>query len=573
MKRTLAGLLLLLLVSSPVVAAEETCTRAWNPDEQAWHSWWWYSRRSLVDVRGAARAIAPWTGETDLDHARRDATAALLAVARDGARYDDERSVAVSALARLPGAKDHEALYLSLADPEKESGVELRRYALLALGLAAPRTERARAFLLGALTDARRSDRERAWAALAVGLVGDRSTTVRAGLTALLEGPAAEEDVRVCAIIALGMLSGPAQVPGLSRWLAEASIGERPIGDVEKSWIAGAIGRAGGPGAAAALLDALEGRSVQTRRAAALALGRVLPSEAPGPRAEALRRIAARIDADGDAATRRFLLVALGRIGAAPEADTTLRAECERIVAATLSRDDRLADHPHAVVALGILGRDAPAADRERLADRVLADAPAFADDPVSVAAHAAALGLLGDRRPPATKLLLGMLRDYCPCGKYHRRWEMRRRHAATALALTGAPGARAAIRAALADEHWEPLFPGEAYPALVLLGDGGVAPEVADRVLSRGRRVGSERHFAITTLAEVGDARTVPVLLEVLRSDPKESEYNLINRECAGLALASILGPPGPTVHERIFTDANYLAIVPSLRSLPWQW
>jgi HEAT repeat protein len=330
-----------------------------NAGEDAWRYWWEYNREHLLGLRRMMRdrIVVTGGGRPDPLGPRR---AEVLATLRAIADSDGERMVRASALialGRAGGDEDARRFVETLA--RESEPMDVREAAAVGLGILPPLTDKdtgdkVRAYLVEVM---RRpgvlSGRPRGLVLFAIGLRARSDATLRmelVGRTAEKELPDGEEAANLA--FACGLAGDVAAVPELLQGARKAELGGTDLTDIGRSHAVTALGRAGGAGALDDLCAILRSRrsGLETKRAAALALGRILrdapPEEAAADRAgPALREC---FEKESDTILRGFSAVALG--GAQPPRSLPVLMEA-------IDHGGNVAVKPYCALALGFGAR------------------------------------------------------------------------------------------------------------------------------------------------------------------------------------------------------------------------
>lgn len=198
-----------------------------------------------------------------------------------------------------------------------------------------------------------------------------------------------------------------------------------------------------------------------------------------------------------------------------------------------------------AALALGLIERrrmalgDGPSSDVRAALRTALADAKG----PRDAGALCIALGLTAD--PEAERPLLERLGGSLDDGL--------RAHAAVALGLARVEGAREPLRAVVSASLARPGLLREAAIGLGLLGDRQLAPDLV-RELERAKTL-SARGALAAALGQVGDAASVPALLELLGQE----ELGESTRAFAAVALGLLCDDDPLPWNSRLAVDVYY--------------
>jgi HEAT repeat protein len=505
--------------------------------------------------RGERAPASDLLRPSELDLRDRVVPALLAALRSEPSR--DLRSACLVALARIGADVAGRDLRSPIAAALADDDQEVAETAALALGLLGD--DRAVPDLAHLLADdevGRRAVgeravpvRTRAFAAYGLGLAAQasRREDVRrfavSRLASVLERERfAGRDVPVACVLALGLVplgeegaAPPTQtdgaLPASASRSAQARFLLRLLADPERADLV----RAQVPGALAQLLIGIEavphgaslkaevasellavlsprsGARAELRQACAAALGLLGDGDLDEVDVR-IRATLVRTAREGGVLERSLALVSLAevavRVGAGPTplaALTDVRAELlGRLAGGTsLSR-------PWAGLGLALVERGAALHGRGPSADVALAlrEALRAAASPEEAAAHALALGLIGDTR--AVDAVLERFEGASD--------DVLKGHAAIALGLLGDPRSAEVLRGVLAASRYRPeLLRGTAV-ALALVGDKSAVPLLMEAL--RGASSLSAQAALAGALGTIGDARAVAPLLELLADE-----------------------------------------------------
>ncbi|MFQ5843706.1 MAG: HEAT repeat domain-containing protein [Planctomycetota bacterium] len=290
-----------------------------------WRLWWEYNREHRLGLRGMLRDPGVITGGgrtrpvDPLAGRRAEVRAALREVA---ARERDPtlRAAALIALGRTGDAQDARFFLGLLRDRRRPK--EVLEAAAIGLGILPsiddPETERAaRLFLEYVLRHPQSLPRRaRGFAVVAAGLRARRDKRLMPALVARCTGPVREREDAAVLAFAAGLTLDPMIVPELVQIARKRAIGRLRLGDVHHAHVAQALGLTGSPFVADRVTFLLRSRKsgLQTRRSAALALGRLLRetdvSEAAARNASL--RLLKELRGSPDPLLRGFCALALG---------------------------------------------------------------------------------------------------------------------------------------------------------------------------------------------------------------------------------------------------------------------
>ena len=443
-----------------------------------------------------------------------DARSAIARMLKGALKSSDERVVRFAALGLgRVGTKDT----LDTLEPIAASkDPETRRIGTLAIGLVNDRAALSR--LVNMLGDAESPPEARVAAALAIGLHGRREGSrflvdyLKKHLTpATVLG--ADKDVFAAAVVGIGLCRDHAAAPYLRATytsLHEERQGRtRPL----ETAILTALGRIGDPVGLLSLLDALDDKDLDLRRAAALALGDLGQSAAVSPLVSALEE-------DHDDQVRGFAAISLGRLGGDRARDALRRGFASRASRTVKS---------FSAIGLGLAG------DRSSSPDllRALVDK----SDENLRGAYAIALGLLGDARAvePLLKIVeshsgAAEFRGYCAIAlgmiraegaldhllklleKDNDRVEVWRRALCLGIGLFGDPKAGPALRRVLVEDDRDVVREHAALALNLLRPRSEIDPLGA--ILEKESR-GDLALFTVAALSGLGDRYDYPVVSE----------------------------------------------------------
>jgi HEAT repeat protein len=501
--------------------------------EEAWRTWWEYNREHLLGLRKMMRDRIVLTGDGPLRPdplgARRAETLATL---RQIADKDPERMVRASALIALgrAGGEEDARRFVETISRDSEP-MDVREASAVGLGLLAPFatenvTENVRGFYSWVLGNPSvLGGRLRGLALASLGLRARSDPKLRAALVARIAAdslPDGEEAAHL--MYACGIAADAAAMPELARAARKGEIGSVRLDDIERSHAVTALGRAGGFAAVDDLAWTLRSRrsGIETKRAAALALGRLLrdvpsPDEASAERAaRALREC---FEKENDTVLRGFAAVALG--GARPPHSLPVLMEA-------IDHGGNASVKPYCAIALGLGARTAGGDEAQRIGNFLRAE--------LDKAAHmelgsALSLGLGLAKASEGEEDLLERL-------KWPRLPAPVRGTAAQAVGLLGS--ATPAGVDALKEAAYEggPGVVEDAALALGLLGHRAIARDLAIRLPRAGSAHAQSR--LMLSLIYLAHTESVEPLLLVLRDKGTPSTA----REFAAVALG-ILGDP----------------------------
>lgn len=522
-----------------------------------WSKWWRANGSAFMDlehIRG--KAGAPAETEPLFPEAYRKMIAeGLREAALNTELPDGVRAASAIALARCRRPGDDEVL-LGLIGPDQPGAV--REEAALALGIYGKSLPRIRGALISLADDTSIPDCTRGIALLSLGLLGEWSAELGTCISRRLHGGESGEDLPVCALIAMGLAGGPDQAAVLSSWLTAGKLGETPVSDLVRSWIAWSMGRIEEPSVLDTLIAQYRKSGPLTRGSIAIALGRVggASTESVGAAIAALTRI---LQWEPDEAARSFALIALGRIGAA----RGLKSECR--IPLRHSRESHIRTgriRPFLLIGLGILGRGGKdhAAYLASLVKPLLVEAEKAGRE---AGGEALACGLLEDDRPETRKALLDLLTD-------ESRSTKTRGAAALALGMIKAWEAAGPIADA-AKPAKDREFLCDLATAACRLGSEDLVKELVDRVNDPKATIPDLNSLCLALGATATPHASAPLLV-LLGPDDAESPFPTVTRALAAVGLGRLMDRH-PRALFQLTVDTNYCASVPILdmvRSIP---
>ncbi len=498
--------------------------------EDEWRYWWEYNREHLLGLRKMMRDRIVLTGDGRLDTLgpRREE---VLATLREIADSEGERMVRASALIALgrAGGDEDARRFVETLGRETETS-DVREAAAVGLGILPPFESdevrgRVRVFFVHVLRNPGvLSGRPRGLVLCALGLRARSDDLLRAEL-ALRVGskdiPEGEEAANLA--FACGLSGDPVSVPTLVRGARKGEIGNTGLTDIERSHAVTALGRAAGAGAIDDLCAVLRSRrsGLESKRAAALALGRILRDSPPDEAAQesAGRALRECFEKENDTILRGFAAVALG--GAQPPRSLPVLMEA-------IDHGGNASVKPYCAIALGLGARTVGGDEAKRIG--------IFLKNELEKASHlelgsALSLGLGLAKSADGEEWLLERVgRERLPAAA--------RGTAAQAIGLLGNASPKAVDALKEAAKTGTPGVLEDAALALGLLGQRSIAKELAAELPS----VGSAQAQARLMLALSYLAHTESV--EPLHAALRNKSLSPTAREFAAVALG-ILGDP----------------------------
>jgi len=548
----------------------------------SWRFWWAYNNDDILNLRTPEQVVSTYSplahGGGDREN-RRDAQRptqhavvkavlpALLASIDRRDEHQDVQGGAIIAAAKLGTGKliplFEDVIWNRRKNARGERidfGPQARESAVLALGILPNLDDaalaQARRILLAVVADDSLRTRERTWAAVALGLRRDREAV--APLLELLPLRYPDDNVPAGIVAGLGLIGDARARPDLEEIFVEGRFRGRDVNARVRPFAGYALGKLGDPAALPALLKVLGSRrsGALITRSAALATGALVEHASADAKAEAANALLKVLRGSrGDATTRNFALIALGRAGTQP-ALLALLDEAE---------NGPYSSRPFAALGLGTHifyadrdakdGSGAPvdAALRKKIVER-LARVSDRLKDTETRAAFLLARGLVKDTDA----------RDELIDVASRRGDATLRGFACVALGLLGEPreDVKEALRTALA-ERVSPDLRRDAATGLGLLRDAETVPYLLSEL-------GTATSFAVqaqivSAIGTIGDQRALAPLVTLLE-DGKQSA-NVRALAAVGLGLIGDRQPL-PAL-ARVSRDYNYRATVPDLDEL----
>jgi len=503
---------------------------------------------SVLSTLPEDRRVRTEVGEVDRQKARD------LAMARVRDPISQVRDAAVIALGKS-GYKDAVPLIEQAAASDTDP--QVREDALLALGLSGQK-DVALAPLLRALestTHDRRRENRVAFAALGLGLLGDAEGAVpklQELYKRTCSHPGTAEEAS-CAAVALAMLGDATAVP-----LFKKVVESKAYPESVRVYTVHALGRLGDAKAAYPLLQgALKDKSLDVRRAAALALGNY---------PDACQLLLKEGIDDSDDYTKNFAIASLGRIavasGPASDAYRQIASKlAEKAESEVKARTRTACQHSNLALACMAWG------DLEKQILKSMEEKNFRTFNENTASAMALSLGLLGSDSPEVARELKNL------SANKSRGLDVQA-YAALGLAMSGNPGAAEELRKVFAGDEGAPSVQIARESALGLGLVGG--REDVDVLLSvvRGERLEklseAARHFLAGTAAMavglIRDAETIKKL------QPLVDSRNWQERAFATVILGYMMdSAPEPRLSQ-IFRHHDYrmrLGVVRSVQSI----
>ena len=497
----------------------------------SWLIWWEMNREHLIGMRKILREHGTTTtgsGRNTVDPmaARR---AEALVVLRKIARGNDKRTVRASAILALGRMGDEgDAEYFMEVLGDSAQSYLVRDAAAIALGILPIADDdtgkRTRATVRNKLrffmqVPRRLPKRTRGLVLLSAGLRGrEDPALVMSILLRLGQGRKLQAEDAANVVYACGLSNDPIAAPELIPIVRKGMLGTNRAGEMPRSHAALALGRCDERGSVPILALVVTSRSagVNTRRSAALALGRLLrEADLERDRARMAERALRRIFEKGrDPVVRGFAALGLGG-SKEPAGILELKTAIDHGGNADIK--------PYCALALGLAARTLD--DRRGRALRTfLREEFSKTKERDLSAALALGLGIAGDKA--ATDDLLEQL-------ELRRLTARQRGGAAQALGLirSNNPAVAKALEKVLREER-NPELLGDAALALGLMGRRGVVKQLLDLLEStKSSRVQAR---ICLSLGHLDAAGSVAPLLEILQ----DTKRRTLVREFAAVAL-----------------------------------
>lgn len=564
-------------------------------DASRWDLWWELHQDPFLRLKNALHQNTVQTGSDDyfLGSTRSVDARNALAVTDDdianlalpalasALRSSDQRDMVTAAMVALAKiGLDHRAfgqLKDLLAPRLMSLDQEVRETAALALGIAG-QTDAGQVELLSALArdedDGRkacgRSEvdyRTRAFACYGLGLLSGSAKTLAARFRAVTplvqlvgDDSLRQRDVKTAAILALGLLDAGGRGDAALRAMAVQALGEyygqrrgQGLAFVQAQCppvIARLLDRDGVDAAQwrQRFADQLQGADTESVKAqsCAMALGTLCRpgSDDRDDDAKARLSLLRTFRDHGDAQTRNFAIMALGRIGGA-HARTLLLGE--------LANAGKAMELPWVALALGVQAHARRQhGDVDRTTVAALRELLGRTKNPSTLGALAIALGLCGDRDalPDLAALLQQKRNDEQLCG-----------YVCLALGLLGDRAATTDVRAVLQHATRRPMLLRQAAIALGVLGDGDVTSDLLQQLGDGDTNLARLSAIAVA-LGLIGDRRTLPPLTRLLQDDSLVA----LSRALCAAALGNVCDRRLLPWNTPLRDYANYRASIETL-------
>ena len=548
-----------------------------------WLFWWAYNKDEILNLKSAimgmetkvsTRSSAHFFGETgDQNRSesqapteakiKNDIVPALEKVVADQGIHPDIRGGALIALSRCGGGTAHVKTYFEVAKPGSKEDKVVQESAILALGILQIKTEEIRKFLIDIVDNMDVPFRARCFAALSLGLLQDNSPEVFECLERRLDGRESTPDVPISALLAIGLIGDNNKVADLTKWLEDGRIGRNKLGDLERAYIVGALGKIGDPVALKTLESTLRKKGLYTRRSALIAMGQILPQSDAEVQLDYVKKLAAYLKNEGDTTALNFGIIALGRIGGHKDAPEPVRAAATKLLLTQFKEGGTTTERPYAALGIGLLGFEGSAVGTKsdeykyELATVLRKELALLKGDKTALGALAIGLGMIGDKSDETVGLLTKILKDRGIDKKL-------RGSAAIALGMIGENSAKGAIIDALKEREDRDLRVDTAVAA-GLLRDSDAVTELVN-VLSDPKASQFVLGSVALALGQIGDHRAIEPLLGILEPAKTDGTYPDLTRALVAVSLGQLADRREFRVLSRISKDINYRASVSAL-------
>lgn len=541
-----------------------------------WLFWWAYNKDEILNIKGALKKMEQKVDTRTSTHIfgtggaegattsptaeaiRTQIIPALEKVVTNKAIHDDIRGGALIALSRCRDA-DYTETFFQIADPRSTENKLVKESAILALGIGAKKTDEVVEFLMKIADDKTYDARGRSFAMMCLGLLEANEKPVMDCILRRLDGTERNADVPLGALLSLGLLGDKTIVPEIEGWLKSGRMGKMKMDEIQRAWAISALGKIGDPAALKIVSDHLGYRNGLVAKAAMIAMGQLVPQASKDDQLNYVKRFVKAIDAEGDTGARNFGVIALGRIGGASGVSEDVRKGCQATIIKQFMDGGKVTERPFAALALGLLGFESdpkkekkPQEYRYELATIIRREFQELKGDKPSLGAQAIALGMLGDNRDETVDLLIKVLGDRGQDKKL-------RGAAAMALGLIGAPRAKDAVMKALEEREDRDLRVDTAVAA-GLLGDSNAVAKLCE-VVTDAKASQFELGSVALALGQIGDARSIGPLVQILEPEKKDGAYPDLTRALVSVALGQIADSHEIRILSRISRDVNYRA------------
>jgi len=498
----------------------------------SWRIWWEYNREYVLGLRSRIRAsavVTPGAGErADPLEARRDEIRDALRLAASLPSNSGKlRSASLIALGRL-GRQDEVEVFLQALRHDRDPDVQSA--AALGVGLLPPLDDpdvrrRVREHLEYVAAGGGTDHRVRGFAFVAMGMRARHDAGLSMGLARQCTPPFLKDGYDAATLAyACGIARDPVLLPELLVAARSARLGGRKLDDIGQAHAVMGLGLMPGPLVEELLGKLLRSRraGIETRRAAALALGRHLRE--------------AEMDADAVSAVKDVLLQTLEKCH-----DPVLKSDClialggarEPLALDRIEQElDRTGDpttKPYAALALGLAAGRLGDGEEVRRLRRFLVEELEKTKDPEIASAVSLAAGLAG-AHDAAPELIARVTKKSLPAPV--------RGSAAEALGLLNLRTKEVGDLLLEAARSGPPELLEGATLGLGMIGRRGIAPELVERLQRASSGILQGR--LTLALGYLGQESAVDPLLTLLKD---RSERGVV-RELAAVALGLLADP-----------------------------
>lgn len=548
-----------------------------------WLFWWNYNKDEILNLKATVKANEKKVSTSSSEHffgdggdrnrseskapteamIQAEIVPALVKVVNDKNIHADIRGGALIALARCGKSMAHVKTFFEVAKPGSGEDKIVQESAILALGILQIKKPEIRDFLINLVDDMDVPFRARCFAAISLGLLQDNSPEVFAALERRLDGRESTPDVQVCALLTIGMIGDNSKVPELIKWLDEGRVGKNKLGDLERAYLIGALGKIGDPEALKPIEKTLRKKGLYTRRSAMIALGQVIPQAEPAVQMDYLKKLVSFLKTESDTTALNFGIISLGRIAGHRDAPEKVRDAAVSVLLDQFKNGGKTTERPYAALALGLVcfeGDESvakPAELKYKIAGVVRGELQKLKGDKTALGALAISLGMMGDSDQKTVELLSKILGDRGIDKKL-------RGSAAVALGMIGDNSAREPIIKALQEREDRDLRVDTAVAA-GLIGDSSAVKELV-KVLSDPKASQFVLGSVALALGQIGDYQAITPLVKILEPDKTNGSYPDLTRALVAVSLGQIANREDLRVLFRISKDINYRASVSAL-------
>jgi HEAT repeat protein len=548
-----------------------------------WLFWWNYNKDEILNLKAAVKAMEQKTSTRASEHffgdsgdrnrsetqapteamIQKEIVPALLKVVADKNIHADIRGGALIALARCGGSKAHVKTFFEVAKPDSGEDKVVQESAILALGILQIKEPEIRQFLISMVDNMDVPFRARCFSAISLGLLRDNDPSVLACLERCLNGRESTPDVPVCALLTIGMIGDKAQVPTLMKWLDAGRVGRNKLGDLEKAYLVGALGKIGDPQALKAVEGTLRKKDLYTQRSAMIALGQIVPQAEPDVQMDYLKKLAAYLKNVSDTTAKNFGIISIGRIAGQEGATDQVRNAGVTLLTDQFKNGGKTTERPYAALALGLVCFESstdsvkPKEVKYKVSALIRGELSRMKGDKTALGAQAIALGMIGDTDKETIGLLTKILQDRGADKKL-------RGSAAVALGMIGDASAKEAILTALKEREDRDLRVDTAVAAGLLRDSSAVA--VLVKVFDDPKASQFVLGSVALALGQIGDHKAIGPLLKILEPEKTNGSYPDLTRALVSVSLGQIANRNDIRVLFQISKDINYRASVSAL-------